>query len=84
MIDFHGIPISSGSGLMAGMTPNEIRAELVRKGIMIKDIAKKAGVSPEAVSMTISDRSRYKGYKIRPYIAKAIGRKVDEIWPPGT
>jgi len=64
-----------------GLSPNEIRAELIRKGIKIKDIAKQVGVTPEAVSMVISNKSSYKGYKVRPFIAKAIGKPVNYIWP---
>ena len=65
-----------------GMSPNEIKAELVIRGIQIKDIAKIAGVSSEAVSMAISDKSKYKGHRrIRPIIAAAINKSVEEIWP---
>ncbi|MEG6512440.1 helix-turn-helix domain-containing protein [Desulforamulus ruminis] len=65
-----------------GMSPNEIRAELVIRGIQIKDIAKIAGTSSEAVSMAISDKSKYKGHRrIRPIIAAAIDKTVEEIWP---
>ncbi len=64
-----------------GMTPNEIRAELIKRGVQIKDIAKVAGVTSEAVSMAISDKAKYKGHRIRPIIAAAIGKKVEEVWP---
>ena len=64
-----------------GLSPNEIRAELILRGIRVKDIAKEAGVAPEAVSMAISGKSRNKGYRIRPFIAKALGRNTGEIWP---
>lgn len=64
-----------------GLSPNEIRAELIRRGIKIKDIAEQAGVTGEAVSMVISNKSTYKGYKVRPFIAKAIGKPVNCIWP---
>lgn len=65
-----------------GMTPNEIKAELVRRGIKIKDIARQAGVSGEAVTMAIAGKYAYQGRRIRPYIARAIGRTESEIWPP--
>lgn len=64
------------------MAPNEIRAELLLRGIMVKDIADQAGVVPQAVSMVISGRHTYKGYKIRPFIAAALGKTVEDIWPP--
>ncbi|MEW6273739.1 MAG: helix-turn-helix domain-containing protein [Bacillota bacterium] len=67
-----------------GMSPNEIKAELVRRGIKIKDIARQAGVSGEAVTMAISGKYTYRGRRIRPYIARAIGRPESEIWPEPT
>lgn len=67
-----------------GMSPNEIKAELVRRGIKIKDIAHQAGVSGEAVTMAISGKYTYRGRRIRPYIARAIDRTVSEIWPEST
>lgn len=67
-----------------GMSPNEIKAELVRRGIKIKDIARQAGVSGEAVTMAISGKYTYRGRRIRPYIARAIGRTESEIWPEPT
>ena len=64
-----------------GMKPREIRAELIRLGIQVKEIAQQAGVTPSAVSQTIAQYGLYKGYRLRPYIARAIGRSEDEIWP---
>lgn len=64
-----------------GMSPNEIKAELVRRGIKIKDIARQVGVSGEAVTMAISGKYTYRGHRIRPYIARAIERTESEIWP---
>ncbi len=66
-----------------GMTPREIRAEMVRLGVKVSDIARRAGVTHSAVSQTIYqyEYSLYKGRRIRPYIASAIGREVSEIWP---
>lgn len=63
------------------MSPNEIRAALMLRGIKVKDIAGQVGVVPQAVSMVISGRHTYKGYRIRPFIASALGRTVEEIWP---
>ncbi len=67
-----------------GMSPNEIKAELVRRGIKIIDIARQAGVSGEAVTMTIAGKYSYRGRRIRPFIARAIGRPESEIWPEST
>lgn len=64
-----------------GMKPNEIRAEMVLRGVKIVDIAKKAKVTPGAVHQAINCTGNFKGYRIRPYIADAIGKPVDEIWP---
>ena len=64
-----------------GMTPREIRSELVRLGIQVGEIAKQAGVTSSAVSQVIVQYGNYRGYRIRPYIAKAIGKSESEIWP---
>lgn len=65
-----------------GMTPNEIKAELVLHGVKMVDIAKKAGVTSGAVHQTINrNGGNYKGYRIRKYIAEAIGKPVEMIWP---
>lgn len=65
-----------------GMMPNEIRAEMVLRGVKMIDIARRAKVTSGAVHQTINCTGYYKGYRIRPYIADAIGKPVDEIWPP--
>lgn len=64
-----------------GMTPREIRAEMYRLGVKLKDIADEAGVTESRVCQVILSIGRNKGYRIRPYIAKAIGKTVEEIWP---
>lgn len=66
-----------------GMTPREIRAEMVLKNITIKQIADKAGVTSGAVTQTIYQYEGYsfKGYRIRELIAEALGKAVMEIWP---
>jgi lambda repressor-like predicted transcriptional regulator len=65
-----------------GMTSGEIKAELVSRGVQMQEIAAQAGVTISAVSQTIYKYScsRYKGRRIRPYIAKTIGKSVSEIW----
>ena len=64
-----------------GMAPREIRAELILRGITIKEIAKQAGVTHSAVSQTIAQYGKYKGYRLRPYVARAIGKNESELWP---
>lgn len=66
-----------------GMTPREIKAELVLRGVTMGEIAKRAGVTRPAVSQTIYqyEYRTFKGRRIRLYIAEAIGRSVSEIWP---
>ena len=66
-----------------GMKPNEIRAAMVLRGVKLKDIAEKAGVSIGAVHQVIYGIGRTRGYRIRPFIAEAIGKSVYEIWPDG-
>jgi len=68
-------------GEARGMTPREIRAEMVLRGVKLVDIAREAGVTVGRVHQTIYNIGRNKGYQVRPYIAKAIGKTVEEIWP---
>jgi len=68
-------------GKAGGMTPREIRAAMVLCGVKITDIAAEAGVTPAYVHHTINGTGRNKGYRVRPYIARAIGKKEEEIWP---
>jgi lambda repressor-like predicted transcriptional regulator len=63
------------------ITQREIRAELIRLGVKVGEIAQRAGVTSSAVSQTISQYGRYKGYRIRPYIAQALNKNECDIWP---
>lgn len=67
----------------AGMTPRQIKAELVLRGIPITEIADQAGVTVSAVTQTINryPGSRYKGLRVRQYIAQALEKEVGDIWP---
>lgn len=65
-----------------GMTGLEIKAELVRRGIKLVEIADRAGVSPAAVTRALKDNDHYYGHRLRPIIAEALGIPVDVIWPP--
>ena len=66
-----------------GMTPLEIKSELILRGISLKTIADRAGVNGSAVTQAINQypNSRYKGFRIRSYIAEALDKTVEEIWP---
>jgi lambda repressor-like predicted transcriptional regulator len=63
------------------MTPQEIRAAMLLNGVKLKDIAGEAGVSVGRIHQVIYNTGRNRGYRIRPFIAKAIGKKVEDIWP---
>lgn len=64
------------------MTPNEIRAELIRHGVKVIDIAQQCGIKHPNVSAVIAGQ-RPTAY-IREAIAKAINKPVTEIWPEKT
>lgn len=65
------------------MTGRQIRAELILRGITQAEIAKQAGVCRQAVHAAVVGKYPYKGYRLRPIIASALGRKVEDIWPQG-
>jgi predicted transcriptional regulator len=58
---------------------NQIRAELVRRGITVTSIAKQLGVSQPYVSQHLSNVRNTA--RIRQAIAAAIDQPVHEIWP---
>jgi lambda repressor-like predicted transcriptional regulator len=62
------------------MTPLEIKIELLKAGISIRQLARQEGVSHTAMSYTIHGVN--KGRKLREAVAQAIGKNVEEIWPP--
>jgi len=62
------------------MKPHEIRAALVLAQKKIKPIADALGVKPPQVHQVINGQRP--NPRIRAAIAAAIGRPVDEIWPP--
>jgi lambda repressor-like predicted transcriptional regulator len=64
-----------------GLSGNEIKAELVRRGIKLIDIAKEAGVPPSRVTEAINERYLKKNHRIRKYIADALGMPSEKIWP---
>ncbi len=61
------------------MQPNEIRAELVRRGITVTSIARREAVSQPYISQHLNGARH--SFRIRRAIAEAIGRPLHEIWP---
>lgn len=64
------------------MTPLALKAELVRRGVRMADIARELGVTVGAVSQAVSGYS--KSRRIRAAIASRIALPVSEIWPDAT
>ena len=62
------------------MTPLEIKIELLKAGISIRQLARQEGVSHTAMSYTIHSINR--GLRLREAVARALGKRVEEIWPP--
>ena len=60
------------------MNRNERKAALIARGIQMIDIARRFKVKPTTVSQVIAGRS--KSNRIQKYIAKKLGKKVEEIW----
>jgi len=60
------------------MTPNDRKAELVRRGLTGADIARRLGVSRTLVHDVLHDRRQ--SAAVRDAIAKAIGRPVEEVF----
>ena len=61
------------------VTPEEIKAALILKGIKMVEVAEKCNVKPTTVSQVIAGRS--KSARIQITIAKIIEKDVCEIWP---
>lgn len=64
------------------MTPNEIRAALILNEVKVIDIAKSLDLKHSNVSVVISGGKSTP--RVRQAIADAIGRPVDEVFPPQT
>jgi lambda repressor-like predicted transcriptional regulator len=62
------------------MTPLEIKIELLKAGISIRQLARQEGVSHTAISYTIHGVN--KGMRLREAVARALGKRLEEIWPP--
>jgi transcriptional regulator with XRE-family HTH domain len=63
------------------MEPLEIKILLLRAGITQASIAKKIGVTLPFVNQIIKGQ-RSTG-RVRRAIAKAVGKRVEELWPSG-
>lgn len=61
------------------MTPNEIRAALLIKGVKVNDIAKSLNLSHSNVSVVISGGRP--NHKVRQAIANAVGKSISDLWP---
>lgn len=61
------------------MTPNEIRAELVRRGITVTAIAKEKNVAVPSVSQNISGVRETR--HIQEHIAARIDRTYEQVFP---
>jgi lambda repressor-like predicted transcriptional regulator len=60
------------------MTPREIKAELILKGITHLELARRAKVDPSMITRVI--QYQRKSYKVRWVIARAIGKPWQEIF----
>ena len=61
------------------MHRTSIKARLLEAGIKQVDIARQIGVDPSAVSAIIAGRKRSR--RVREAIARALGVKIQELWP---
>jgi transcriptional regulator with XRE-family HTH domain len=61
------------------MTSTEIKILLLRDGITQTSIAKKIGVTLGFVNQIINGQRRTR--RVRMAIAKAVGRRVEDLWP---
>ncbi|WP_287962504.1 helix-turn-helix domain-containing protein [Alcanivorax sp.] len=64
---------------MKGLTPAEIKAALLLRGVSQTEIAEAARVERSRVSEVINGRRTTR--RIREAVAKALGRDVEAIWP---
>jgi len=59
--------------------PLEIKIALIRSRKTQAQIARKLGVSKAQVTMVIKGKRAQK--RVRRAIAKAVGKRVEELWP---
>ncbi len=63
------------------MKPIEIKILLLRAGVTQANIGRKVGVSRSFINQIIKGQRQTK--RVRMAIAKAVGRRVEELWPSG-
>ncbi|MEN6422075.1 MAG: helix-turn-helix domain-containing protein [Smithella sp.] len=63
----------------SGMSPNEINAAIIDKGLNQAAIARAINVTPGSVSRAINDLSVQT--RVMEAIAEAIGKDVKQVWP---
>ena len=67
------------AGLRAGWSLRKLKAQLRARKLTPAAIAAKAGLTQQAVRLTI--RGERKGLQVRQAIAQALGVDVQVIWP---
>ena len=67
------------NGKCNGWTPQEIRAQMLLKGITPNEIAQAKELSRQSVTATIAGTRR--GLKTRQAVAEALAVQVEIIWP---
>lgn len=60
---------------------NEIKAALILAGVKQSRLADSLGVSRALVSLVVSGKK--KSSRVRQAIARALGLKVEDLWPAG-
>jgi DNA-binding XRE family transcriptional regulator len=60
---------------------DRVKSLMVLKGVKQVDICRKLHVTPQTVSLIVSGKK--KSARIRAAIAKALGVKVEDLWPNG-
>ena len=60
-------------------SPRQIRAQLILRAMLPKDVGANVGLSQQAITATI--RGDREGVKPRQAIADALGVPVTDIWP---
>ena len=63
------------------MTPIEIKILLLRAGVTQTSIANKLGVTLGFVNQNINGQRATK--RVRKAIAKAAGKRIEDLWPSG-
>jgi len=58
----------------------ELKSELVKNGLTYVDIGRKAGRSPNTVSVIIALFPKKKSYRIQKATAELLGKSYESIW----